>query len=353
MKKILLIEDNNNIRENIAEILELADYEVAMAVDGKEGVEMAKSNVYDLILCDIMMPKLDGYGVLKILNRNPDTLGIPFIFLTAKAEKFELRKGMVLGADDYITKPFEESDLLDAVAARLLKSTKLKNQYEESLEGLNEFMFNAKGLESLKLLHTDQKIRTYKAKEVIYREDEYANYLYFIVKGKIQTIKTDGFNKSLVNDVYRKGDFLAYMSLLDGNEHFETAVAMEDSDLAIIPKQDFLNLINHNRAVSSKFIKMLSKNVREKEIRLLQLAYSPVRERVIETLINLLKNNSNKNPQTIEISRTDMANIVGTAKETLIRTLSQLNKEGLINLNGKIIIIENLEDLITQNKSFN
>src|SRR5690606_33395566 len=115
MKKILIIEDNSEIRETTQEILELADYDVIVAGNGKEGVEMVKSHAPDLIICDVMMPVLDGFGVLRILSRNPDTSSIPFIFLTAKADKKDVRKGMNLGADDYITKPFDESELLEAI----------------------------------------------------------------------------------------------------------------------------------------------------------------------------------------------------------------------------------------------
>ena len=108
MKKILLIEDNEALRENTAEILSLANYNVATAENGKIGVEMAISNPPDLIVCDIMMPVLDGYGVFQIINKNPDLQHIPFIFLSAKSERNDLRKGMEMGADDYITKPFSD-----------------------------------------------------------------------------------------------------------------------------------------------------------------------------------------------------------------------------------------------------
>ena len=100
MKKILLIEDNVDVRENTAEILTLANYHVSTAQNGKEGVELAQQQNPDLIICDIMMPVLDGYGVLHMLSKNPETATIPFIFLTAKAERSELRKGMEMGADD-------------------------------------------------------------------------------------------------------------------------------------------------------------------------------------------------------------------------------------------------------------
>src|SRR5437868_6057443 len=99
-KLILLIEDNREVRENTAEILELSNYKVITAQNGKEGVKLAQGNKPDLIICDIMMPELDGYGVLHMLSNNSRTGTIPFIFLTAKAEKSDYRRGMTMGADD-------------------------------------------------------------------------------------------------------------------------------------------------------------------------------------------------------------------------------------------------------------
>ena len=119
MKKILLIEDNPQIRENTAEILELAGYQVLTAKNGKEGVELAVHNKPDLVICDIMMPVLDGYGTLHMLNKNPDTAAIPFIFLTAKAERSDFRKGMEMGADDYVTKPYSSRELIARIKAVL------------------------------------------------------------------------------------------------------------------------------------------------------------------------------------------------------------------------------------------
>ena len=112
MNTVLLIEDNVEIRENTAEILELANYRVITAENGKDGIEKASMEKPDVIVCDIMMPVLDGYGVLHMLNKSEALREIPFIFLTAKTERLDFRKGMEMGADDYITKPFTELELL-------------------------------------------------------------------------------------------------------------------------------------------------------------------------------------------------------------------------------------------------
>ena len=138
MTHLLLIEDNKEIRENTAEILELAGYNVRSAENGKLGVEQALKERPDLIICDIMMPVLDGYGVLHLLNKNPELTGIPFIFLTAKSERGDFRKGMEMGADDYITKPFSDIELLSAIESRLKKTSLFKKDYEANATGCNK-----------------------------------------------------------------------------------------------------------------------------------------------------------------------------------------------------------------------
>jgi EAL domain-containing protein (putative c-di-GMP-specific phosphodiesterase class I)/FixJ family two-component response regulator len=127
MKKILVIEDEPTVRELIADLLEAENFISICAQDGAAGLQLAQTEGPDLILCDIMMPELDGYGVLAALRQNLSTAAVPFIFLTAKADKPDVRRGMVLGADDYITKPFGRDELLDAIHARLKKHASLSN----------------------------------------------------------------------------------------------------------------------------------------------------------------------------------------------------------------------------------
>jgi DNA-binding NarL/FixJ family response regulator len=121
MKKILVIEDEKEMRRNLTTILRLEQFHPVGAENGRVGVALAKKERPDLILCDVMMPELDGYGVLQALRDDPATVTIPFIFLTAKGEKPDVRAGMNLGADDYLTKPVAKADLLQAIAARLTR----------------------------------------------------------------------------------------------------------------------------------------------------------------------------------------------------------------------------------------
>ncbi len=119
MKTILIIEDEPEMRRNLATILRLENFHALTAENGREGISMARSGPPDLILCDVMMPELDGYGVLRELRGEPATEATPFIFLTAKGEKPDIRAGMNLGADDYLTKPVAKADLLAAIRSRI------------------------------------------------------------------------------------------------------------------------------------------------------------------------------------------------------------------------------------------
>lgn len=143
MAKILIIEDDIGVIENLYQIFKLNNYDVYTAQNGRVGVEQAMKHLPDIIVCDIMMPELDGYQVLKTLRSEPATFGIPFLFLTAKAEKADQRYGMEMGADDYITKPFGNSEIINAVESRLTKHQQVKMFYETKLDDLRQTITSA------------------------------------------------------------------------------------------------------------------------------------------------------------------------------------------------------------------
>jgi hypothetical protein len=342
MNSILLIEDNLDVRENTAEILELAGYKVTTAVDGKDGVEKAQLHKPDLIICDIMMPVLDGYGVLHLLSKNPDTSSIPFIFLTAKVERSDLRKGMEMGADDYITKPFEKLELLSAVESRLRKFQLLKNDYERNLNGLNSFIDDIQGRSALERFLKDRKLNYFKKKQFIYMEGNYPNGVYFLNNGKVKVYKIHNHGKEFVVSMLNEGDFFGFTTLIEGDVYTETAQALEDCEVTCIPKEEFNNLIYNNKEVAKKFIQILSHSLAEQNDKLLELAYSSVRKRVSISLLLLFDRyyKGTSDVVAFSISREDLANIVGTATESLIRTLSDFKEEKLIDIKeGKIFIL--------------
>ncbi|GAA4389991.1 response regulator [Hymenobacter koreensis] len=337
MKTILLIEDNDLIRESTAEILELAGYHVLTAENGKVGVEQARATRPDLVICDIMMPVLDGYGVLQIFNQDAQLSGVPFIFLTAKTERTDMRKGMELGADDYLTKPFDESELLSAITGRLNRFRHLKPDYDLQHEGLNEFLEDARAVGKLEGLSADRKVHTVRKKQDIYREGDEPNRLYFLKAGRVKTVKTTAAGKELITGIYAPGEFFGYMALLEQTKHSDSAVAVDDSELVYIPKDDFTQLLIRNPEVSQQFIRLLAGRVSEREHQLVGMAYNSIRRRVADALLRLHEQHAETAPATFQLSRDDMAALVGTAPESLIRTLSEFKQDGLIELTGKDI----------------
>ncbi|MCZ2337145.1 MAG: response regulator [Chitinophagales bacterium] len=184
--KILIIEDNQDVRENLEELLQLSGYTVLVAPNGKVGTALALKHVPDLILCDVMMPELDGFGVLRILSNHPSTMDIPFIFLTAKTEKEDFRKGMGLGADDYITKPYDDIQLLDTLEIRLKKSARIKKSFDKSGYGLQRFIDETKAQKEFEKLIENREIRKYSKKDIIYDAGQYPKWLYYVVNGSVK-----------------------------------------------------------------------------------------------------------------------------------------------------------------------
>lgn len=341
-KRILVIEDNQEVRENLEEILQLYGYAVETAKDGKEGVDKAIEQIPDLILCDVMMPRLDGFGVLNILSKRQETAAIPFIFLTAKTEKADFRRGMNLGADDYITKPFYKDELLSVLETRLKKNEKLKQQFDGTVQGLSAFINEARGYEELKKLSSERKVKTYKKRELIFEEGDYPRYLYFINSGKVKLFKTNEHGKEYIINIFKPGDFFGYVDLIKDDQHNESAAALEPTEISLIPKDDFTKLINANRDVSSQMIKMLANNISDHEEQLLQLAYNSVRKRVADAVLYL---SEKEEKDEISILRDDLARIVGTAKESVIRMLTEFKQDGYIDIVDGVIHIHNREKL--------
>jgi len=345
-RTILIVDDHNEIRENIAEILALGGYRTLTAENGKRGVEIAIAEKPDLIVCDIMMPELDGYGVLHLLRKNPETEDIPLIFLTAKAERTDLRRGMEMGADDYVTKPFEEIELMNAIESRLKKYDVLHKKYNASGKGLSELANDMRASGMLQFDLANYNSELYTKKQAIYQENKRPRFLYYIVKGKVKCVKTHEDGKEYINDLYSDGDFVGYPALIEDKNYDDSAIALEQTELIQIPKEDFQQLIYNDISIASKFIRIITQNVKEKEERLLSLAYSSLRKRVAKALVDIhAKFNPSGDSNSIEISRDDIAHYVGTATESLIRTLSDFKSEKLIEIKEGKILVSGLDKL--------
>ena len=326
MKTILLIKDSGFIRKSAAELLELAGYAVLLAENGRSGVELALATRPDLVLCDIMMPVLDGYGVLAVFNENPLLAGVPFIFLTAKTEHIDQRRGMELGADDYLTKPFDEAGLLRTVAGRLHRFQCLQPDYDLRAAGaLGDFLDDARAAGSLSGLSHERKAHAVRRKQDVYREGDEATRVYFVQAGRVKTVKTTDDGKELLTGLYGPGEFLGYAPLLERTPHRDSAVVVNDSELIYIPPDDFSQLLLRNQAVSQHFIRLLAGRVSEREAQLLEMAYSSIRRRVADALVQLhTQAATTPAGADLHLGREDMAALLGMAPESLTRTLSEL-----------------------------
>ncbi|MEZ5013033.1 MAG: cyclic nucleotide-binding domain-containing protein [Chitinophagales bacterium] len=265
----------------------------------------------------------------------------PFHILTAKTEKEDFRKGMEMGADDYITKPFNDIELLKAIEVRLKKSEQMRNTFSGPAEDMQTFLDAAQSTGGLQLNAELNEVHSMKKKNVLYAEGKRAYYVYYIVSGKIKTYMVNDDGKEFITGIHATGDFIGYTTVLEDKPYTENAEVLEDAELMFIPKEDFLKLIESDKLVAGQFIKLLTRNVLDMEEKLLSLAYSSLRKRIASALMEVYDKyrTTEKDIEKIEISRENLAHIVGTAKESLIRTLSDFKSEHLIDIQeGKIYI---------------
>jgi CRP-like cAMP-binding protein/DNA-binding NarL/FixJ family response regulator len=336
MKTVLVVEDDEIIREDVAEILSLSNYRVYSAVNGKDGLEKTFEFKPDLIISDITMPVVDGMGMLHLLRKNPETEGIPVIFLTSRSERSDMRNAMDSGADDYIVKPFNGDELLRAVENRFKRIEVLHHRSVPNVVEFQEFKpvleeVSAKGISGLL---EDHDSNMYQKKQIIYKEGHNPFNLYYIKSGKVKTYKVHEDGKQLVVGLYTEGDYLGYIALLEGSTYNETAEALEETELVLIPRKEFEELLQQSASVQFKFIKLLANNVSETEKALVGIAYDTLRKKVAKALMQLLnKFHTNKNETfLIDLSRDDIASIAGTATESLIRAMTEFRNEQLIDI---------------------
>jgi CRP/FNR family cyclic AMP-dependent transcriptional regulator len=348
MKKILLIEDHEELRINTAEILELSNYKTILAENGKIGILKAIEFKPDLIICDIMMPILDGYGVLQALQNNEELKNIPFIFLTAKTERSDFRKCMEFGADDYISKPFSATELLNAIDIRLKKnnvdSSALLSPEVHDLMKLIDSKFKD---EALLLKCEFVTVNNYQKKQIIFSEGNHPYKLFYIKEGKVQLTKCNDIGKVLITDLLNAGDFFGYLPILESSTYKDTAVCFDEVELIEIAKDYFIELITQHAPTASKFTQLLANNISSLEEQLIGLAYNSLRKKVAEAIVKLEKkyNESVETNFVIKMSRENLATIAGTATESLIRTLKDFSQEKLIEMNNGNIKILNLNAL--------
>lgn len=186
-------------------------------------------------------------------------------------------------------------------------------------------------------------------KQTLYQEGNRPRFVYYVVSGKLKSVKMHEDGKEYIQEWIGEGDFVGHIPIIEDRNYDDTVLVMENAEILQLPKEDFLELMNAEPAVLQKFIRLLTKNVRDKEDRLLTLAYSSLRKRVARALIDVDEKFNKDKAASIDISRDDIAHYVGTATESLIRTLSDFKQEKLINIvDGKISIVnrEKLKNLL-------
>lgn len=345
MTKILIIEDDIVLRDNTAELLELSDFEVIKASNGKEGLKLAKTKMPDIIVCDIMMPQMDGYEVLEELAKNTKTKYIPFIFLSAKTEHQDIRKGMNMGADDYITKPFTEDELISAIKSRLAKAEILQERRQEDFSGIED-QDELRSLNDLKNFFDDYGEEfSYAKDEIIYREGDHANYIYLISEGAVKCHKLDDQGKELTTGLFKEDDLFGYTSFTHNLPHKETATALKPVKLMGIALHELLDILNENHKVTIALIDLLTDDLSNIKDQLLQMAYSSVNKKTARTIVQFAEKINRRPEDPIKISRSDLASVAGVATETFIRTLTNFKQDGLIKSEGRNIVVTNLNRL--------
>ncbi len=344
-KKILIIEDNTDIRETATEIIELANYAVFSADNGKTGLDISVREVPDVILCDIMMPELDGFEVLHLLSKNPKTNRIPFIFMTAKGERTDMRKGMEMGADDYLTKPFTAIELLNSIECQLRKKDKLLAATDGQVRPAGINYTGVNGADLFKQQIAGRKPRNLRRKQIVYYQGDPATGIYLVLSGSVKTFKVAEDGREFSTGFYRKDEYFGMAAMLSGDEYSETAEALEESSVCFLPKSSIEDLIGKYPDVAAGFIKVLAGTVVNHEEQLLKLAYHSVRKRMADLLIQLSSKSGSNNLNYLNLSRENLAAMAGIATETVSRILGDFTHEGLIAKTSTQLEILNLDKL--------
>lgn len=344
-KLILIIEDDNILRENTKELLELSQFRVITAENGRKGIEKALQFFPDLILCDITMPVMDGYGVLENLSKNGRTKNIPFLFISAKTDFSEIRRGMNLGADDYIIKPYKESDLVNAINKRIYKFKSIKESSGKKSVSFNHSL-RVTSLQDFKnLIRSKGEQFTFKKRTTIFQEKENANFVFLIEQGLVKTVKMDDDGKELITHLYRQDDIFGLNSFNSFSQYDETAVAMEDGFGFRFSSKSFREIVTNNLELVLEIAEILSENLTDLKEHLLEMAYGSVLKKTTQIILNFAMGTKDGSQNVINITRNEMAHVAGISPESFIRSLSHLRKRKMIEIEGKNIKILNFEEL--------
>jgi CRP-like cAMP-binding protein/CheY-like chemotaxis protein len=344
--KILVLLKDSKLRSKISEILAVAKYIVDFTDSGKRAMEIVRNGPVDLIICGTELYGIDGYGVLRMVNKFIDTAGIAVITLLENEDQGAVRRAMEMGTDGYLVADFDDAELLNQVEARLRKKRFqfelfLKQHFQQkSLAGSGNEMF------WLDARLGRFKPRSFRKNQVIYYKDEPHGGLYYVLSGRIKTFISDTSGHLLVTNIYGTGQWFGIEDFAMGSRTFQDAKAIDDSKIIAVPSKEINELIKEHPEILSFFVRNLAKTVFERDEQALDLAHATVRKRVSKTIIRLadeVKNSSEK--KRVILPRNDLANVIGIAPETLSRILGDFAKEGLIEKEGNDIILKKVDGL--------
>lgn len=336
---VLIIEDNQEVRENLAEILDLYGYQTSTAADGLQGAKLAIQQPPDIILCDVMMPELDGFGVLNLLSDNERTAAIPFVFITARTEVEDIRRGMNLGADDYITKPFYKDELLQVIRTRLRKAA-VRATTEPAVQPTPTIHLSEpeRGMDHLEAAFTtDGRPRRYEASSCIVREGEYPHFVYRVTEGRVHLSRTHEYGRDYIIAELGPGELFGIPSVLERTPfHYTARAAAEQTVCQLLPITKLTELINTDRSVTEALMHLLANRVVRRSEQLVNQAYDSVRRRTALVLCDL---HERYGEHPILLSREELAQMVGSTKESVIRALSDFKRDDLLQTEGRSIRI--------------
>jgi CRP/FNR family cyclic AMP-dependent transcriptional regulator len=343
MRKILLIANDPAIRAMTTDILALAHHQVLLAQDGKSGVELAETEHPDVIITEVAMPGLDGYGVMHLLQSYPWFYNTLFIVLCAACDKGELRRAMTMGADDVIIKPFDGTELLSCIEVRSKKREWLSKANGNG-NGATPISIPIQTEKELMVqLISDRNIDRYNRRQLIYKKGDRPTKLFYLINGKARSYNTHADGKDLAIDLFGPGDFLGYSDIIKNHNYSESVETIDYAELAVIPRSDFEELVFQNTVFAKRFVDLVITRSRTMEQRLLWMAYHSLRQKVAAALLHLKDKygNGQEEPFEVNLNRSIFASIAGTATESSIRTLGEFRSEKLIELeaDGTIRVI--------------
>lgn len=338
--KILIVHDDFELRSKLSDTLILGKYVVEATSSGKQAMDIVRSRPIDLLLCSVNVAEIDGFGVLRMVNKFMETAGIGFIMLLTDHDPIHARRAMELGADGYLMHPYDDGELLNQVEVRLRKK---RFQHEFFLKQHMQFRTLQNRSDEVAWLRNkfrERSPRRLKKNQILYYPGDRALGLYYVLSGRIKTYLRDENGHTIITGIYNKDEYFGLKTVLLGVEIQESAEAIDLSEVATLPLDDVERMLLDYPDLARVFNRHLARKLVEREERLLEAAHYSVRKRIAKVILRLCQSNPKLSAKNrLKISRNDLASIVGIATETLSRVLSDFSREGLIEKDGNEIIV--------------